>query len=125
MAPSKLHSRLDQLGPTLREVRIGLGMRQAETAVKANLSRPQLSNIESGKSTISLPALERVANALGVTISFELVPGQDIAVASHDLPPHIAERLRRVRRAERNIIAAEDRLRQAREDLVVAVKTKL
>lgn len=56
---------LESIGKNLRTARILAGYTQQEAAILADLTRSDLSRIESGKRPhISIPLLERVAKAL-------------------------------------------------------------
>lgn len=52
------------IGRRIRETRNKLGMTQEKLAELAGLSAPHMSNIENGKTKLSLPALVMIANAL-------------------------------------------------------------
>ena len=57
------------IGSTLRRLRAGLGMSQADMAKRLGLAGGTVCNIESGKNTPSFDTLERMANVLGCTIT--------------------------------------------------------
>jgi transcriptional regulator with XRE-family HTH domain len=55
------------IGRRVRELRTQLGVSGRQLAAAAGVSQPFLSQLESGQTSISLAALYRIANALGVT----------------------------------------------------------
>ena len=56
-------------GQRIREVRKERGLYQHELAAKAKLSTQSIRNIEAGRHEPRLPALRRIAGALGVPVS--------------------------------------------------------
>ena len=62
-----------RFGRRLREVRERVGLSQEKLAEKAKLHRTYVSSVERGKRNISLLNIERLAHALGVSMS-ELMP---------------------------------------------------
>lgn len=56
------------IGARIRERRVKRGMTQDRLASKIDLSNPHMSNIERGKTKVSLPALVAIANALDITM---------------------------------------------------------
>lgn len=62
------------IGSRIRAVRLQKNMSQADLAVKANLSLPQISDIELGKSRMMLTSFVRIAEALQVSADSLLRP---------------------------------------------------
>ena len=60
------------MGQKLRTLRLHKGMTQEALARRANLKRVSISNIESGRQSLSLPALYALSYALGVEANFLL-----------------------------------------------------
>jgi transcriptional regulator with XRE-family HTH domain len=58
---------LTQVGANLRRLRNAAGLTQSELAVRAQVSRRTLINLEAGEANISLSGLDRLADALGAT----------------------------------------------------------
>ena len=58
-----------RFGLRLRALRAGLGISQEAFADKCGLDRTYISGIERGKRNVSLRNLERIAKALGVSLS--------------------------------------------------------
>ncbi|WP_338030074.1 helix-turn-helix domain-containing protein [Fimbriiglobus ruber] len=67
---------LVELGQRIQRLRTDRRMTLEEVATQARLTRSQLSKVENFRVTPSLPALERIAVALGTTLS-DLVRGLD------------------------------------------------
>lgn len=59
----------EKIGSQLKSARITKGMSMAKVAELAEMTEATISKIENGKWSVSLDILERVCNALGVTIS--------------------------------------------------------
>ncbi|GAB3818249.1 helix-turn-helix domain-containing protein [Micromonospora zhanjiangensis] len=68
------------LGQMVHDRRLELGLTQAELAQRAGMTQPQLSRLESGGATPTLPLLARLATALNADL--------DIAFRPHG--PHAA-----------------------------------
>ena len=64
------------LGQMVYDRRTALGLTQAELAVRSGLTQPQLSRLESGGATPTVPLLARLAKALDADL--------DIAFRPHD-----------------------------------------
>ena len=88
-------------GKRIRELRAQVGISGAELARRAVLDSSQISKIENGASKPSLAALERICDALDLTLAefFADVSGQ-ATVAAHrsdreygDLPAEAIERI--------------------------------
>ena len=61
---------LRRVGRMLRRLREEKGLTQDELAKRSKLTKPYISQIENGvRKNPSLPALERLANALGVRVT--------------------------------------------------------
>jgi len=63
-----------KVGIRIREVREIVKMSQKDLAYAADLDRSYIASVENGKRNISIVNLEKVANALGLTLS-ELFKG--------------------------------------------------
>ena len=57
-------------GPRIRELRSRRGLVLEDLARKTGLSKPYISQIETGKASPSLGAMERIAHALGVPLAY-------------------------------------------------------
>ena len=67
----------DSLGKRIKALREARGLTQEKLAVDARLSRIYIQKVESGeRSSPSLPALARIAHALGATLRIEIVEGR-------------------------------------------------
>lgn len=62
------------IGSRIRAVRLQKNMSQADLAARANLSLPQISDIELGKSRMMLTSFVRIAEALQVSADSLLRP---------------------------------------------------
>ena len=58
-----------RFGKEVRELRLKLGLTQDELAAQAGLHRTYISDIERGRRNVSLQSIERIAQALNVSIS--------------------------------------------------------
>ena len=58
-----------RIGKRIREIRIKKGFSQEKLALLSDLDRTYLPSIENGKRNISITVLERISNALGMTVS--------------------------------------------------------
>ena len=58
------------IGKKLKELRISRGWKQLEVAEKVGLSRPAISNIESGKRALTLSTLKKFCEVYSIDISF-------------------------------------------------------
>jgi transcriptional regulator with XRE-family HTH domain len=56
------------IGKRLRELREAKGLSQGEVEARTGVPRDEISNIENGQGTPTLPVLEKWANALGVEL---------------------------------------------------------
>jgi transcriptional regulator with XRE-family HTH domain len=70
-------SRLDAIrtGEELRELRLGLGVPQAEVARVVGVSRSVISELEAGDPTVGLEVRRRVAVAVGADLRINVYPG--------------------------------------------------
>ena len=57
-----------KLGQNIKKIRIGKGMSQGDICRKLDMDRSYMSAIESGKKNITIQQLERLAQALGVSV---------------------------------------------------------
>ncbi|MCI2401021.1 helix-turn-helix transcriptional regulator [Aliiroseovarius subalbicans] len=62
----------ERVGQNIQDVRRARGLSQEALSFSAGLSRSYMGKLENGKNAMSLTALEKIANALGVDPS-ELV----------------------------------------------------
>ena len=65
---------LKKIGMRIREVRLGKKMSQADLAEKAQISLPQISDIENGKSNMMLTTFISITEALQVSADSLLRP---------------------------------------------------
>ena len=66
------------LGQRLRQLREVAGLSQNELAKRANVHRPIISDVESGKQkSMTLENARRIARALGVTLDLFAGPGEE------------------------------------------------
>jgi transcriptional regulator with XRE-family HTH domain len=70
------HDLARRIGASVREHRTGRGISTRRLAAAAGVSQPFLSNVENGRTMVSVPSLYRIAAALGVAPS-ELMPSDD------------------------------------------------
>ncbi|MFG3657082.1 helix-turn-helix domain-containing protein [Streptomyces sp. NPDC047706] len=75
------------LGQAVYDRRTELGLSQSELARRAEMTQPQISNIEGGDSVPTLPLLTRLAKALDASLTINL-DGDSSAFAftAHDGP---------------------------------------
>ena len=59
----------EQLGKRIKYLRNQLGVSQEELADKAGIDRTYITSVECGKRNVSIVNIEKIANALGVTLS--------------------------------------------------------
>ena len=57
------------VGKRVKELRNNLGIRQEELADLAGLDRTYITSVECGKRNISIVNIEKLANALNITLS--------------------------------------------------------
>lgn len=62
------------LGQMVYDRRTGLGLTQAELAERAGMTQPQLSRLESGGATPTVPLLARLAAALDADLDISFRP---------------------------------------------------
>lgn len=65
-----------ELAEAIRARREELGWSQRQLAERAGMTQPGVARFEAGGTTPTLPLLERLADALGLTLSVSLVPPQ-------------------------------------------------
>lgn len=58
------------IGRKLKELRLSRGWKQTDVADKVGLSRPAISNIESGKRALTLSTLQRFCEVFNIDISY-------------------------------------------------------
>ncbi|MEV8389569.1 MULTISPECIES: helix-turn-helix transcriptional regulator [unclassified Streptomyces] len=80
------------LGQAVYDRRAELGLSQAELARRADMTQPQISNIEGGDSVPTLPLLTRLAKAMDASLTIDLDGDSSAFVfTAHDSrPPHAA-----------------------------------
>lgn len=59
----------ERIGASIRNLRIQRGLTQTQLAKMAGITQPNLVRIEGGKFSVGIDLLNKIANALGVTIS--------------------------------------------------------
>ncbi|MEV4879711.1 helix-turn-helix domain-containing protein [Streptomyces cyaneofuscatus] len=62
------------LGRLVHDRRTELGLSQAELAERCGMKQPQISRIEGGGTTPTIPLLRRLARALDADLTIELTP---------------------------------------------------
>lgn len=65
-----------ELAEAIRIRREELGWSQRQLAERAGMSQPGIARFEAGGTTPTLPLLDRLATALGLTLTVSLAPGQ-------------------------------------------------
>jgi HTH-type transcriptional regulator / antitoxin HipB len=69
------HARLRyELADAIRARREELGLSQRQLAERAGMTQPGVARFEAGGTTPTLPLLERLATALGLTLTVTLAP---------------------------------------------------
>lgn len=63
-----------QLGAKVRNLREQRGWSQTELAKRAGMTQSAMARFEAGGTMPTLPLLERIATALGMRLSIELMP---------------------------------------------------
>jgi len=58
-----------KIGQRIKKIRVKQGLSQEKLALLADLDRTYIPSIESGKRNISITVLEKISNALGMTVS--------------------------------------------------------
>ena len=58
-----------KVGKRIKYIRNQLGVSQEELADKAGIDRTYITSVECGKRNVSIVNIEKIANALGVTLS--------------------------------------------------------
>jgi transcriptional regulator with XRE-family HTH domain len=67
------------LGQMVHDRRVELGLTQAELAERAGMTQPQLSRLESGGATPTVPLLARIAAALNADLDIAFRPHRSAA----------------------------------------------
>lgn len=67
------------LGQMVHDRRAELGLTQAELAERAGMTQPQLSRLESGGATPTVPLLARLASALDADLDISFKPHSSLA----------------------------------------------
>lgn len=65
-----------ELAEAIRARREELGWSQRQLAERAGMTQPGIARFEAGGTTPTLPLLERLATALGLTLTISLDPGR-------------------------------------------------
>ncbi len=60
---------LKRFGARVRELRLEMGLSQEKFAAKCGLDRTYLGSVERGERNIAIRNIERIATALGISIS--------------------------------------------------------
>tara|TARA_B110000046_G_C12942965_1_gene376630 strand:+ start:239 stop:601 length:363 start_codon:yes stop_codon:yes gene_type:complete len=81
------------LGQTLKKVREAKGLSQKEVAGLIDMAQAQYSRIESGKTDPSFSVVDKIANALGFSLS-ELFKADDIFTDVNTYDKTLMEKLR-------------------------------
>jgi DNA-binding XRE family transcriptional regulator len=71
---SRSNTRGSEIGQRIREARAAIGMTQLELATATGIRRPNVARLERGRNTPTIETLQRVADALGVSVA-SLVSG--------------------------------------------------
>jgi transcriptional regulator with XRE-family HTH domain len=67
------------LGQMVHDRRVELGLTQVELAVRAGMTQPQLSRLESGGASPTVPLLARIAAALNADLEITFRPHRPVA----------------------------------------------
>lgn len=78
------------MGARIKQIRKDRNIKLINLAHDSGISQPSLSNVENGKKTLSIETLEKVCDALGVSLSEFFSPQQK------ELPPKQYELLQAV-----------------------------
>jgi HTH-type transcriptional regulator / antitoxin HipB len=65
-----------ELADAVRTRREELGLSQRQLAERAGMTQPGIARFEAGGTTPTLPLLERLATALGLTLNVSLAPAE-------------------------------------------------
>src|SRR6202050_2921633 len=65
-----------ELAEAVRSRREELGLSQRQLAERARMTQPGIARFEAGGTTPTLPLLERLATALGLTLNVSLAPSE-------------------------------------------------
>lgn len=68
-------NKLEKIGQRIAEIRRSSGLSKIELAKKSGISKDYLGQVESGKRNITLEALQKICDGLGV--SFEVKIGNE------------------------------------------------
>lgn len=74
----------EMIGKRIKAARKKKGYTQEELASITNLSQPHIGHVEVGRSKIALPALIKIANALGTTVDALLYDNTTVSIDSYD-----------------------------------------
>jgi len=80
------------LGEQIKKVRTAKGLSQKEVTVNASLDKSQYSRIENGKTDPSFSTIEKIALALGISLS-ELFATSDEVKDVHSIDKSIMEKV--------------------------------
>lgn len=67
-----------RLGEQIKKVRLAKGLSQKEVVLGANIEKAQFSRIENNKTDPSFSTIEKIANAMGCTMSELFGAGEEI-----------------------------------------------
>ena len=82
-----------EIGDKIKKAREAKGLTQKEVALTVNMDQSQYSKIEKGKTDPSSSTLEKIAKALGLTLS-ELFASDDIFKDENSYDKSLMEKLR-------------------------------
>lgn len=73
-------------GVNVRSLRLAKGLSQEKLADLCNLHRTYIGPVERGEHNISIDSMERIADALGISVSEMLQPGRSVDGSSSASP---------------------------------------
>jgi transcriptional regulator with XRE-family HTH domain len=87
------NNRVSELGARLRRAREKQGLSVVALAERAGVSPGLISQIENNQTTPLLDTLEKIAHALGTSVSYFFMPHEDISDLVSSLGPDVVELL--------------------------------
>lgn len=125
----KVGEKTMQIGEKIKQLRINKGMKGKELAQLSKLDPSQISKIEKGDTNPSLEALERICNALDVTLSefFSNCNGKsksnrEIQVSAFNIDEEVNEEIGKLLKNSKYL--TEKELKLLNEILQVVIKRK-